>query len=156
MNRLLYAVCVMFVALGIGGALTLRGQGVKAINTRNDVAIQGYDVVAYFTDGRAVPGTSTVTAVAQGVTWQFASPAHRDLFVADPGKYIPQFGGYCAYGVSRGYAVDIDPHAFTVLDGKLYLNYSRSVQRTWNADRTTFIERAGTNWPAVLADLTRK
>ena len=156
MNRLLYTLCVMFVVLGIGGALTLRGQGVKAINARNDVAIQGYDVVAYFTDGKAVPGQASITAEAQGVTWRFATPAHRDLFVSEPAKYIPQFGGYCAYGVSRGYAVDIDPRAFAVLDGKLYLNYSLSVQRTWNGDRATFIERANGNWPTVLADLTRK
>jgi hypothetical protein len=156
MKHLLYATCTLLVAIGIGDALALRGQSPKAVNAEGGVAIQGYDVVAYFTDGKAVKGSPAIAAVANGVTWRFADAEHRDLFAAAPDRYLPQFGGYCAYGVSRGYAVDIDPEAFSVVDNKLYLNYSKSVQRTWNQDRATYIERATANWPKVLADLERK
>jgi YHS domain-containing protein len=154
MNRLLYGICLMFVSLGIGGALTVRGQAPSAgVNHRNGVAIQGYDVVAYFTDNRAVPGQAQFSHTWSGVRWQFASASHRDAFAADPERYAPAFGGYCAYGVSRGYAVDIDPEAFAVADETLYLNYSKRVQVTWNQDRAGYIEKARALWPRVLAEL---
>jgi hypothetical protein len=142
----------VFVAAGIGGALTVRGQSDRTINSKDGVAIQGYDAVAYFS-GSAVKGSSAFTHTWQGVRWQFASAANRDAFAAEPERYTPAFGGYCAYGVSRGYAVDVDPTAFAVVDGMLYLNYSKSVQRTWNQDRPGYIEKARREWPAVLAGL---
>lgn len=154
MNRLLYGLCVMFVAVGIGGALTVRGQSVpRAINQKDGVAVQGYDMVAYFTANKAVKGNPALTYDWNGARWQFSSAENRDAFAKAPEKYAPAFGGYCAYGVSRGYAVDIDPEAFTVDNGTLYLNYSKSVQRTWNSDRAGYIEKARQQWPKVLADL---
>lgn len=120
-------------------------------NSTRGVALDGYDVVAYFTEGRPVQGTPAFTHTWEQTTWRFASAARRDAFAAAPGKYAPRFGGFCAYGVSRGYAVDIDPNAWTVVDGRLYLNYSKSVQRTWDTDRATFIRRAEANWPAIAA-----
>lgn len=154
MNRLLYGICLMFVTVGIAGALTVRGQAPdKGINHENGVAVQGYDVVAYFTDNKAVPGLAQFSHTWNGVRWQFATAAHRDAFAGEPGRYAPAFGGYCAYGVSRGYAVDIDPEAFAVVDGTLYLNYSKSVQRTWNEDRPGYIQKARQQWPRVLAEL---
>jgi hypothetical protein len=154
MNRLMYGICVMVVAAGIGGAFMVRGQGqAGAINHDNGVAIQGYDAVAYFTRNAAVKGSQAFAHTWNGVRWHFASAEHRDAFASDPGRYAPAFGGYCAYGVSRGYAVDIDPEAFAVVDGTLYLNYSKSVQRTWNQDRPGFIEKARRSWPKVLAGL---
>lgn len=154
MNRLLYGICVMFVGMGIGGALTLRGQGSPAgINHKNGVAVQGYDMVAYFTEGTAVKGSAAFTHEWNGARWQFASAAHRDAFAQDPDRYAPAFGGFCAYGISRGYAVDIDPEAFAVVDGTLYLNYSKRVQRTWNQDRAGYIEKARQQWPKVRAEL---
>ena len=154
MNRLLYGICLMFVTVGIGGALTVRGQTPdKGINQKNGVAVQGYDVVAYFTDSKAVPGQAQFSHTWNGVRWQFATAAHRDAFASEPQRYAPAFGGYCAYGVSRGYAVDIDPEAFAVVDGTLYLNYSKSVQRTWNEDRPGYIQKARQQWPRVLAEL---
>lgn len=154
MNRLLYGMCVMFVAAGIGGALTVRGQSAaRAINHQKGVAIQGYDSVAYFTRNAAMKGSEAFSHSWNGVRWQFVNAEHRDAFAKDPGRYAPAFGGYCAYGVSRGYAVDIDPEAFAVVDGMLYLNYSKSVQRTWNQDRQGYIEKARQLWPKVLADL---
>ena len=154
MNRLLYGICVMFVTIGVGGALTVRGQAAtRAINHDKGVAIQGYDVVAYFTDNAAVKGNARLVHTWNGVEWRFASAEHRDAFAKEPARYAPAFGGYCAYGVSRGYAVDIDPEAFAVVDGTLYLNYSKSVQRTWNEDRPGYIQKARQRWPEVLGGL---
>jgi len=98
------------------------------------VAINGYDTVAYFTDKKPVKGSETHAYQWMGANWLFASQEHLDLFKADPTKYAPQYGGYCAYGVSQGYLVSIEPEQFTVLDGKLYLNYDSSVQKKWTKD----------------------
>jgi YHS domain-containing protein len=85
----------------------------------------------------------------KGSTFNFASQANRDAFAADPAKYAPQYGGYCAYGTASGYKAAIDPAAFTVVDGKLYLNYDRSVQKEWSKDVPGFITKADKNWPTV-------
>jgi len=154
MHRLLYGICVVVVLTGVGGALTVRGQhSARAVNAAGGVAIHGYDVVAYFTDGAAVRGSADFVQTRDGVDWHFASREHRDAFAKEPARYLPAFGGYCAYGVSRGYAVDVDPEAFAIVDGALYLNYSRSVQRTWNEDRPGYIEKARQRWSAVLSTL---
>jgi len=127
-----------------------------AYNTTRGVALDGSDVVAYFTEGRPVKGSPSFTHTWEQATWRFASAGHRDAFAAAPEKYAPQFGGFCAYGVSRGYAVDIDPNAWTIVDGRLYLNYSKSVQRTWDKDRATYIQKADANWPAIAAQQAGK
>jgi len=113
------------------------------------VAVKGYDVVAYFTQSKPVKGTPQFTHQWNGATWQFASAADRDLFAADPAKYAPQYGGYCAYGVSQNHAVPIDPEAWRIIEGKLYLNYSKSVQKTWLEDPAKRIEEANRNWPGL-------
>jgi len=113
-------------------------------------AIQGYDPVAYFTEGRPVEGSRQFTHQWSGATWRFASAANRDRFAQAPEKYAPQYGGYCAYGVAGGYAVKIDPQAWSVVDGKLYLNYSRAVQADWKKDVPGYIRKADANWPKVL------
>ena len=113
-------------------------------------AIQGYDPVAYFTEGRPVEGSRQFTHEWKGATWRFASAANRDRFAQAPEKYAPQYGGYCAYGVANGYAVKIDPQAWSVVDGKLYLNYSPAVQADWKKDVPGYIRRAEANWPKVL------
>lgn len=114
------------------------------------LAIDGYDPVAYFTDGRPVEGSSEFSFAWQGATWRFASAAHRDLFAGSPGKYAPQYGGYCAYAVAQGHTADIDPAAWTVVDGRLYLNYDLEIQKKWLADRDRFIRAADANWPELL------
>lgn len=156
MIRWTYRIGVLIVALGIGGAMTLRGQTPASINAANGAAIQGYDVVAYHTQQKAVKGSRAFTHVWRGVAWHFATADHRDRFAASPDAFAPQFGGFCAYGVSRGYAVDIDPEAFAIVDGRLYLNYSKRVQQTWNRDRTGYIEKARQNWPKIATDLEKK
>ncbi len=113
-------------------------------------AIAGYDPVAYFTEGNAVEGKGDFTAKWMGANWRFASAANRDLFVATPENYAPKYGGYCAYAVAQNSTASIDPTAWTILDGKLYLNYSHDIQKTWEANRDAYIAAADTNWPGVL------
>jgi YHS domain-containing protein len=114
------------------------------------VAIKGYDPVAYFTDKKPVKGSPAFSFDWMGAKWLFASAAHRDTFAAAPEKYAPRYGGYCAYGVSQGYAVKIEPDAWTVRDGKLYLNYDKSIQKTWEKDIPGYIATADKKWPGVL------
>ena len=114
-------------------------------------AIRGYDPVAYFTEGRPVKGSKEFTHRWNGAEWRYASAENRARFAAAPEKYAPQYGGYCAFGVAGGYAVKIEPDAWSVVDGKLYLNYDRSVQASWKKDVPGYIRKADANWPAVLA-----
>ena len=114
------------------------------------VAIEGADPVAYFLDGRAMAGSSDFTHDWDGAEWRFASAANRDRFAAEPERYAPRYGGYCAWAVSQGYTADIDPEAWTIVDGALYLNYSKSVQATWAKDIPGNIAKAEANWPGVL------
>lgn len=114
------------------------------------LAVDGYDVVAYFTDGKPVEGSKEHTHDWQGATWRFVSGAHREAFVAAPEKYAPQFGGYCAWAVANGYTYDADPEAWSIVDGKLYLNYNKKVQSQWAQDQAGNIAKGNANWPAVL------
>jgi YHS domain-containing protein len=116
---------------------------------RDGVALSGFDPVAYHQEGRAVPGRPEVTAEHDGATWRFASAANRTTFLAEPAKYLPAYGGYCAYGVSRGYKVKVDPEAFSVIDGRLYLNYDKRVQKEWLKATRTYIARADSIWPGI-------
>jgi YHS domain-containing protein len=111
------------------------------------LAIQGYDPVAYFTDSKPVKGDSKFSYTWRGARWQFATAKHRDLFTENPEQYAPQYGGYCAYGVSENHTVDIDPEAWRIIDGKLYLNYSKDVQQKFLKEPATRIKRADQNWP---------
>lgn len=114
------------------------------------VGAGGYDVVAYFTQGAAVPGDAAIAVEHDGVTWRFASAENRDTFLADPAKYAPQYGGYCSYAASKGYVAKGDPQAWTVHDGKLYLNYSKQVRSIWSQDKPGNISKADANWPKIL------
>lgn len=115
-------------------------------------AVEGYDVVAYFTDGKPVEGTDDLSVDWKGATWQFSSAENKALFESDPEKYAPQFGGYCAWAVSQGYTASTVPEAWTIVDGKLYLNYSKGVQNTWEQDIPGNIKLADTNWPNISKD----
>lgn len=114
------------------------------------VAINGYDPVAYFTEGRPVEGRRDLSHEWNGATWRFASEESRARFAADPAAYAPQYGGYCAYAVSEGYTAKTDPDAWRIEGGKLYLNYDKEVQKLWEQDIPGRIARADANWPAVL------
>lgn len=116
-------------------------------------AIDGYDPVAYFTVGRPVEGDSDFEHEWNGATWRFSSAENRDLFAADPEKYAPQYGGYCAYAVSQGYTASTEPDAWKIVDGKLYLNYNKSVQTRWEKNIPGYVADANTNWPGIEAGL---
>ncbi|ASP35695.1 YHS domain-containing (seleno)protein [Labrenzia sp. VG12] len=116
---------------------------------KSPLALTGYDPVSYFSGNRPSRGKSQFTAQYRGLTYQFSSARNRDAFVANPARYAPQFDGYCAYGVSRGYKVGVDPLAYKVVSGKLYVNYSKSVQRTWSRDIPGYIAKANRNWPGL-------
>ncbi|MDH4154476.1 MAG: YHS domain protein [Nitrospira sp.] len=116
---------------------------------RNGLAIDGYDPVAYFTEQKPVKGSPEFRTDYHGVTFQFASAVHREAFITEPAKYAPQYGGFCAYGMAKGYKAVIDPAAFTVVHEKLYLNYSESVRTRWLSDIPGYIQKADANWPEV-------
>ena len=140
------------VALSLLPVLSAWADSGQVFSTR-DGAIRGYDPVAYHTEQKPVKGSKEFTLDYNGATWRFSSAGNLELFRADPEKYAPAYGGYCAFGMSRGYAVDTDPRAFTIVEGKLYLNHNLSVRRTWSKDIPGNIAKADANWPSVSATL---
>lgn len=114
------------------------------------LAIKGHDPVAYFEEGKPAEGRPEHAFSWMGAAWRFASARNKEAFQADPGRYAPQYGGYCAWAVSQGYTADIDPAAWKVVNGKLYLNYSQDVQKNWAKDIPGHIAKADKNWPGVL------
>jgi YHS domain-containing protein len=134
-----------------GIALTLLSLTSHAgeFNEHSGVAIKGYDPVAFFKQNKPVRGNDDLRFEYKGSTFVFASAENRAAFAADPVKYAPQYGGYCAFGTARGYKADIDPSTFTVVDGRLYLNYNTQVQKEWAGDRARFIGQANERWPTV-------
>lgn len=125
----------------------------KPVNTTlfGKLAVQGYDPVAYFQEAKPRKGLEKYQFEWQGAKWRFASAAHLEAFRADPEKYAPQFGGYCAWAVSQGYTADIDPEAWKIEGGKLYLNYNKEIQAKWEKERAALILQAEENWPKILA-----
>ena len=127
--------------------------GKSAVNVdRKGVAIKGYDPVAYFTMSKPVKGKKDHVASWMGATWRFASAEHKDLFEKDPEKYAPRYGGYCAYGVANNYLVKIDPKAWTIYEGRLYLNFSLKVRDQWSEDIPGNIKKADANWPGLIGE----
>lgn len=123
---------------------------ISPIYSRGSVAIKGYDTVAYFTKDSAIKGSETYSYDYLETTWHFESQEHLDLFVKNPEKYIPQYGGYCAYAVSKNTTASVKPEIFEIIDDKLYLNYSKSVQRRWLSDSKDYIKKADSQWPELL------
>ena len=115
------------------------------------IAVGGYDPVAYFNDSKPVSGSPSITLMHDGATWRFTSEVNRDAFRAEPTRYAPQYGGYCAWAVSQGYTAKGDPNAWKIVGGKLYLNYDKRVQSTWEKAAEANIVKADANWPKVLA-----
>jgi YHS domain-containing protein len=131
-------------------ALPAQSQSSAAQNLNSEgVAIKGYDPVAYFTMNKPVKGSPSHRATHDGATYWFASTEHQQAFAAQPAKYVPQYGGYCAFGVAKGAKPDIDPTAFSVTDGKLYLNLNPDVQSRWLKDVPGYIRSADENWKSL-------
>jgi YHS domain-containing protein len=112
-------------------------------------AINGYDAVSYFTDSKPVKGDPMFTLKWNNATWYFSSKNNLELFKASPATYAPQYGGYCAYGTSKGAKAPTMPDAWTIVNGKLYLNYNTEVQKTWSKEKDVLIKKADENWPTV-------
>jgi YHS domain-containing protein len=133
-------------------ALPVFAQDKILVNTdAAGVALQGYDPVAFFTDKQPVNGDPKFVTKRGGAIYFFASKEHKELFLKDPMKYEPCFGGYCAYGVSRNKLVEIDVRAFQIVDGKLLLQYSKDVRDDFNKDSKGNLAKATGNWPALVA-----
>ncbi|MGD9043314.1 MAG: YHS domain-containing (seleno)protein [Desulfobacterales bacterium] len=115
------------------------------------IAIKGYDPVAFHKDGKPAKGSDQYELEWKDAKWRFASAKHRDLFRADPEKYAPRYGGYCAWAVAQGYTAGVDPeNAWTIVDGMLYLNYDIKIKQKWEKDIPGNIKKADANWPGVL------
>jgi len=146
-------------ARSIAGAILLLVMQVSVAHAVDPVyenwrglAIRGTDPVAYFTEGKPVPGSSDFATEWNGSTWRFASAANRTAFLKEPKRYAPQYGGYCAWAVSQGYTASTDPNAWKIVDAKLYLNYSKEVQKKWAADIPGLVAAADEYWPGLLVD----
>ncbi|USD41742.1 YHS domain-containing protein [Vibrio sp. SCSIO 43135] len=114
-------------------------------------ALAGYDTVAYFTENKPVKGSSKFQTEYKGADWYFSSQQNLDAFVAEPEKYAPQYGGYCAWAVSaKNDFAPGDPHEWSLVDGKLYLNYDDDIKQRWEQDRTYHITQADKNWPNLI------
>ena len=147
LRRFISAVAAIVAAGLIAGPAFAGG----AVNkTVFGTALKGYDVVAYHTVGKPVEGSQRISYRWRDATWHFASVKHRDLFAADPERYAPAYGGYCAYGMAQGAKVDIDPSAWHIVDGTLYLNVNKRVQRIWKTDISGYIGRANRHWQRLM------
>lgn len=152
MKRKLIIASTLFVALGLLGIL-LSASAAGAVTEQKinktlllGLAIDGYDTVAYFTLGKALQGDKKHTYEWGGAKWRFASKENLDLFKADPEKYVPQYGGYCAYAMASANYANIDPAKWTIYDGKLYLNYDKKSQDEFRGKIKDLVEKANQNW----------
>ncbi|MFA6273873.1 MAG: YHS domain-containing (seleno)protein [Candidatus Paceibacterota bacterium] len=128
--------------------LVVQGQSSEVFSNKKG-AINGYDAVAYFTESKPVVGDTKFSTKWKEATWYFSSKENLAAFKANPEKYAPQFGGYCAYGTSQGHKAPTDPEAWTIVDGKLYLNYSKDVKKKWSKNQKELIEQANAEWPKI-------
>ena len=153
MKKWLLRSVIAATLLAVVGLSYLKSIGMfasKPVYASSGLAIQGYDTVAYFTEGRAVKGDDRISESWNGARWIFASDSHRVLFRENPEQYAPQFGGYCAFAVSQNYTAQTDPDAWTVADSKLYLNFDQDTKKEWLSQREQLIRQGDANWPEVL------
>lgn len=153
LKKILVVASVALVLALAGGGLFLRSVGMfssSEVYATSKGAIDGYDPVAYFTQGQPTPGAADFTHEWKGATWHFISAENRALFAAQPEKYAPQFGGYCAKAVSDNYTARSDPQAWAIVNERLYLNFDPKVQVQWQANAAERIKSAQRYWPAVL------
>lgn len=121
------------------------------VYSSSGVAVNGYDVVSYFTELKPVKGSKDHSFQWKNTVWYFSSDKNLELFKSDPDKYAPQFGGYCAFGVAEDHTAPTKPDAWTIVDDKLYLNYNIDVRKMWREKQTEYIEQGNKNWPEVLS-----
>lgn len=141
---------ISIVLLTIASAVSNMTAGQLVNVDPNGIALQGYDPVAYFTDGGPVKGTQELSASYDGATYYFASAEHKAQFEKEPGKYAPRFGGYCAFAVSRGDTASISVDAFQIIHGQLVLQHSKNVLERWQEDPEGNFQKATANWSAIV------
>lgn len=144
--RNVLAVCLLSLLVA---AAALAGSPIPPVNTERGLAVKGYDPVSYFITGKPTPGLAQFAATYKGATYRFASAENRDRFVAAPEKFLPQYGGYCAYAIALNQIADIDPDEWAIVDNKLYLNNNFISQTLWSFDKSGNIARGNHNWPLV-------
>ncbi len=137
------------VALSVAIASSALAAGVDINASSTGLAMQGYDPVAYFTDGEATKGSYKITALHNDALYRFATEEHKAAFEANPEAYLPAYGGYCAFGAAMGFKFDGDPTYWKIVDNKLYLNLSQDIQQRWEGDIPGFIEKASVNWETI-------
>ena len=138
-----------FLTNGFG--LLPKEYAAQPVFAEEGLAIRGYDPVAYFTEGKPVPGSDAFSTTWNGATWQFASAANRDTFQADPEAYAPQYGGFCAWAVAaKGELYSTQPSNWAIVEGKLYLNFNDDIQARWETDIPGFISEGDRRWPEIL------
>ncbi|MGU9951983.1 MAG: YHS domain-containing (seleno)protein [Gammaproteobacteria bacterium WSBS_2016_MAG_OTU1] len=157
---LLTAIITLAIFIGIGSvtinafsnaeSTTAASSNIKFFKYPNNIGVNGYDVISYFELSKAVKGNPNYEAEWGGLKWHFTSSKNYEKFLANPQKYIPQYGGHCAYGVAQGYLVRGDPTAWSVHNGKLYINYNANIRTAWLADATGFVESAEKAWKTSL------
>ena len=149
------AIAVALVFFAASPAIPADRTPVSPVNAANGVAVMGYDVVAYFTVGRAMPGSDAHTHQWKGATYRFVSAENRARFAADPERYAPQYGGYCAYAMAIDRIADVDPERWAIVDGKLYLNNNRIVHAVWSVNRASNVGAGDRNWAAFPKQIER-
>lgn len=137
------------LALSLTLATGALAAGVEINASATGLALQGYDPVAYFTDGAPTKGDYKITAEHDAATYRFASEANKATFLANPEAYVPAYGGYCAFGAAMGFKFDGDPQHWKIVDNQLYLNLSQDIQVKWEGDIPGFVEKADANWSSI-------
>ena len=152
MKKFLYLVVIVFYA-----SIALPAMAANEISGTSDgFAIEGYDTVAYFTNGAATKGDSRFTADWHGATWRFSNTEHRDLFTANPEQYAPQYGGYCAYAAANNSVAEGAAERWKIVDNKLYLNANFFAQKLWQNNIPDNISGADQNWPELQVKIKAK
>lgn len=123
--------------------------GVDTETDDNGIILAGHDAVAYFTQGKPVLGKAIITAVHNDAIYRFSSEENRDMFVSNPDKYAPAYGGFCAYGATFGKKFEINGKAFEIVDGVLYVNKDENVYKAWAKSIPTHIDEADQEWPKI-------
>lgn len=147
-----FRLVAMAIAFGLiagfkSPALADPGSPVPAVNSKDGVGLKGYDPVAYFVSGQPVEGSKQYSTIWKGVTYRFASADDLSRFTVHPERYLPRYGGYCAYAMAHDRIADIDPSRWAIVDGKLYLNNGHIAQSLWSLDKSGNIQSADRNWP---------
>ncbi len=132
-------------------SIPLLGADLVNVSGASKIAISGYDPVAFFTDSRPVNGSPFISATHQGATYFFANEEHKKLFEQNPGNYVPQYGGFCAYGAALGALFPVDISTWQVRNGKLYLNLNPEILKKFNADFQANVAKADKNWPEIIS-----